>query len=158
MHRGRAASRDIATTGRARNLDFRSATIAAATLIALGCGGSAAAPAPPAVDRDAQTAAACGVGNWELQEESAGPCGVCGGNPADFVDFTITPDLAVDGGAVTDSEGNTWQFDPGTCSLTLAGQCDASDAIDFATGQVACTWTCAEGCPACPAKCQVLAL
>jgi hypothetical protein len=122
-------------------------------LAAAGCGGTSVNGSSAAGPDAAASAGPCGAGTWVLNE-SAGPCGPCGGI-SDFVVLTISPDLASAGGMTADSEGNNWEFDSATCSATLMGTCDASDVIDFDGGQTSCQWTCGGVCPSCKASCNV---
>jgi hypothetical protein len=115
----------------------------------VACGGTTAAQNPTAAPAVDAAAGGCVGGTWALSE-TAGACGSCS-NIADQV--AIEVQVSADGGTVTDSEGNTWTFDPATCSATLTGACDASDAIFFATGTASCTWTCGSFCPPCSASC-----
>ncbi len=96
---------------------------------------------------------ACGTGTWVLIE-SGGACGAC--PPiSDAVVLSITPDIATGGGTTMDSEGNSWTFQPDSCTAALPGACDASDTIDFDAGLVTCSWICGTSCPPCPATCHL---
>jgi len=107
---------------------------------------SASTPGP-----DATAGVVCTGGTWALSE-TAGACGGCP-NISDLVAIVVSDQTAAEGGAVSDDEGNTWTFNPQTCSATLTGDCDASDTIYFASGTATCTWTCGSYCPPCPASC-----
>jgi len=100
---------------------------------------------------DATVGAVCTGGTWALSE-TAGACGGCP-NISDLVAIVVSDQVAAEGGTVSDDEGNTWTFNPQTCSATLTGSCDASDTIFFANGTATCTWTCGSFCPPCPASC-----
>jgi len=134
--------------------DAATGTVADATTVgdaSAGAVGDASATASGGLDATIGTT--CTGGTWALSE-TAGTCGSCNGI-ADLVAIVVSDQTAEEGGAVSDSEGNTWTFDPSTCSATLAGDCDASDTIFFGTGTASCYWTCGSYCPACPASCIV---
>jgi len=95
--------------------------------------------------------AACGVGTWVFNE-NGDPCGGCVQGISDFVTLTIPAGMD-GGGAVSDSEGNTWQYDPVACTLTATGSCGTADTIDFVHMTASCFWTCGSACPACPGQC-----
>ena len=69
--------------------------------------------------------------------------------------FVITQQLSAEGGPFVDSDDMTWTFDPTTCTASLAGNCDASDTLDFRSRTAACFWTCAGACPPCGASCSL---
>ena len=103
-------------------------------------------------DASAPAPAACGVGTW-IFNENGDPCGACVLGISDFVTLTVPPGM-VDGGSVSDSEGNTWQYDPVACTLTTTGICGIADTIDFGKRATKCAWTCGEACPACAGQCN----
>jgi len=126
------------------------------------CGGvDRSSPAAPPVDAAADAAVdasapatppACGVGTWGFAE-NGDPCGSCVQGITDFVTVTIHPGMADGGGSVSDSEGNTWQYDPVACTLTAGGTCGTADTIDFGKKTASCNWTCGDTCPACAGQC-----
>jgi hypothetical protein len=121
----------------------------------LGCGGRRGPGVPADAGADAVSgpaAALCGEGSWILLT-SGGSCAGCAPSP-DSIGLVVSQEVAAEGGAVTDTEGNRWQFDPAACSATLAGDCDASDAIDFDSGLSTCAAICGS-CPACPIRCSI---
>jgi hypothetical protein len=122
------------------------------------CGplGSANAPAPAdAAPDDAADAGGCNAeGTWALVAYAAAQGG-CASSFDDRVALVVSAQVAAEGGTVSDSEGNTWTFDPASCSASLGGACDASDSIDFSTFAAQCSWTCGGACPALPATCML---
>jgi hypothetical protein len=122
------------------------------------CGPLGSANAPTSADADPNDAADAGgcsaEGTWALVAYGAAQGG-CTSSFADRIALVVSAQVAAEGGTVSDSEGNSWTFDPASCSASLGGACDASDSIDFSTFAAQCFWTCGTACPALPATCML---
>jgi hypothetical protein len=132
-------------------------SVAVVVAVGAGCGGSVRSESPTSSSDvsagDASAPAPCGVGTW-LFNENGDACGACVQGISDFVTLTVPAEMADGGGSVSDSEGNTWQYDPVACTLTTTGSCGIADTIDFRNRTASCAWTCGQACPACAGKCN----
>ncbi len=132
LHIGRDEQPTVALTGfRARAIGMRTLVAVVLAFAGLGCG-DPSGPTAIAVDSGSPGPAPCGMGSWTLLE-TAGACQGCIGFE-DSIGLIIGAQTATEGGAVTDTEGNSWQFDSASCTATMGGSCSSIDAIDFDSG------------------------